>query len=1564
MAQRSYSNEEGPYIVSFNGPITDEMKNDVMELGVKLIDYTPEYSYLCYIPSDTVEKVKSISHVVDVLPYENEYKIDPALRSKAPKNKSIKSLLGIEPPSSEELKVRISTFGIDDGNLTSEIEKLGASDVYLSGNSIYAKISEDMIEDLAQLKAVKFIEEVTEYELHNDIASGIIQAEIASTFGYEGEGQIVGIADTGLDKGTYGITSGTNHRDFNGRVIRIIDRIGTTGHDDNGHGTHVAGSIAGSGEMSQGKIKGMAPKASLVIQKVGDFLGKVHVDSFEDILQEAYDNGVRIHNNSWGKSPDGSYGFDSSDLDSFVWSHRDMLVVVSAGNSGPDECTVGSPATAKNCLTVGATENFRPYTKLHQGQNYSDDPNEIADFSSHGTQDGRIKPDVVAPGTFIASTMSSLIYDEFLPLHTIYPGYPNYEFMSGTSMASPITSGAVAVIREYITENYNITPSAALLKAFVINGALDKNGYSQEKGWGKISLYNSMFGTQIISDTASVSQNQKLTYTVSCTRTDTPLKITLVWSDYPAAAQNAVTLVNDLDLKVTAPNGSVTYYGNDFTAPYNSDFDRTNNVENIIITNPVAGNYTIEVSGYSVPHGPQPFALVASANFLSTPKTITATSTPNSITLKWDAVPGATNYDVEIDGTSIVNVWGTSYTHSNLTSNSEHKYRVRAKSAINTSGWSSTFTYSAMLNTPVLTTEWVDDEIQLVWNSIPEADYYDIYLDDVYYDTAYTNTYTLKNILPNTRYKFFVRARKYFNTSNSSNTVEFVTPDMGVSYGEPMIGQRMNFGAAASTNGKIYVAGGTNGTYYLNSVEEFDPVNNIWTQKAPMSKKRSGVGIIEADNGKIYAIGGFDGNSYLNSVEEYDPVSNTWTLKANMKTPRSNFGIALSGGKIYVMGGYNGNTLRSVEVYDPNTNTWTYADDMPTARSNFAAGVVNGKITVMGGVFDNDNLKSVEEYDPSTDKWTVKNNLPSSISDFSVCAADGKLFIIGGRDSNQIIKYDPLTCSQTKAAELPSTLYGHASVYQNGKIYIFGGFANTVCSNQVLCYKIQNDGWRSEASMNDERAFFTADIVDGKIYVIGGTSTFENKNNVEEYDISTGTWTVCGSFANKKVNHASAVIDGKIYISGGDYSPNPSSYSNELIVFDPVSKTWTRKANIPEGLTNHKAVYLNGYMYLVGGFRKINNGKNYQYSKTVYRYDPVNDTWSTVAPLPVPRFNHGAVAVNGRIYVIGGNNDSGALNSIYEYDPSTNTWTAKAPMPQAKLQFSTAVVNDKIYIIGGADLSRDSATVYEYDPANETWTEKKPLPSVMARNCSVFDGSKIYTMGGLLDLIEYVEPLNSMYSYSPAEENIIKLDMGSGIMEPKAGTKILPLTLSNVPGNRIYKVDVTLEYDPSTLSVANITSGSVITNGNAFSYSIDNTLGTINIRYNATQQAINNNGILANIEFNVQNNVDTVKSSTLRFKADESNVYGANNHKYTGLKFIDGVVDIFIYGDLDGSGDCNSIDFDLLNSYLIGVRKNLPGPYWTISGDVDASGHINSIDLALVRSYMLGRISKFPAQIE
>ncbi|KAF5421255.1 MAG: Subtilase family protein, partial [Candidatus Methanocomedens sp.] len=311
---------------------------------------------------------------------------------------------------------------------------------------------------------------------------------------------------------------------------------------------------------------------------------------------------------------------------------------------------------AKNCLSVGASENNRPlisynYSTFLEGgttnfpaepiksDKLADNIEGIAALSSRApTDDGRIKPDVVAPGTFIISTRSSKASKT---LWGVYNDNENYVYSGGTSMSTPLVAGMAALVRQYYVENESIVPSAALLKATIINGAYNMTpgqygtSVTQEiqtrpdnaQGWGRVDIERSLFPasprTMRYHDNISLNASESWDVSYYVNDTSETLKITLVWTDYPAAAYAVTTLVNNLDLAVTGPGD--TDYGNG--AP-----DSVNNVEQVELSSPPVGLYTIKVSGTNIPQGPQPFALVISGALDVTPLAITnATAFPTTI---------------------------------------------------------------------------------------------------------------------------------------------------------------------------------------------------------------------------------------------------------------------------------------------------------------------------------------------------------------------------------------------------------------------------------------------------------------------------------------------------------------------------------------------------------------------------------------------------------------------------------------------------------------------------------------------------------------------------------------------------------------------------------------------------------------------------------------------------------------------------------------------------------------------------------------------------------------------
>jgi hypothetical protein len=194
-------------------------------------------------------------------------------------------------------------------------------------------------------------------------------------------------------------------------------------------------------------------------------------------------------------------------------------------------------------------------------------------------------------------------------------------------MATPLAAGAATVVRDYLVDGVgNANPSAALIKAILINSAVDITGYgnsSQEagkpipnnhEGWGRINLAAATNSTnRRLVDNQSLTTSVTHTYNFTVTNSAVPLKTSLVWTDYQGNPAASIQLVNNLNLRVTAPNGTTTYLGNRFSGGWSTtggSADGLNNVENVYIQSPATGRWKVEIIGVNVPLGPQPYALV------------------------------------------------------------------------------------------------------------------------------------------------------------------------------------------------------------------------------------------------------------------------------------------------------------------------------------------------------------------------------------------------------------------------------------------------------------------------------------------------------------------------------------------------------------------------------------------------------------------------------------------------------------------------------------------------------------------------------------------------------------------------------------------------------------------------------------------------------------------------------------------------------------------------------------------------------------------------------------------
>jgi hypothetical protein len=476
--------------------------------------------------------------------------------------------------------------------------------------------------------------------------------------GLHGEGQIIAILDTGADyRSCYlseddispppvNLGTSVGNIDLSRRKIIAYDMLfagdtpagGTAAYDNQGHGTYVAGNAGASQRSNQLGVatqNGPAPRAKFVIQDGGfttlddcsdlAALGCPLID-ITPILEQAYAQGARIHNNSWGDRENfptqNDYSATCVDVDDMTWRNPDFLFVAAAGNSGPGIDTVGSPSVAKNALSVGGTQNGT-----------GNEMNTIISFSSRGwAEDLRIKPDVVAPARTTTSTRSGT---------TSAAEFCSTALVQGTSMASPMTSGAVALARQYLTEGWHIqgaatpadaipNPSAALLKAVVIAGAARVTGDatappSRNQGWGRVKLDDSLFfaGEErllVIEDrhaffASSLDPAYELLLESDGNTNGGTLNFVLAWSDYPATVGASPTLVNNLDLEIEAPGGTV-YRGNVFSGGVSQAggaADTRNNVE-VVRLPAAAGSWRVTVKPTTILQPGQGFALAVTGD--------------------------------------------------------------------------------------------------------------------------------------------------------------------------------------------------------------------------------------------------------------------------------------------------------------------------------------------------------------------------------------------------------------------------------------------------------------------------------------------------------------------------------------------------------------------------------------------------------------------------------------------------------------------------------------------------------------------------------------------------------------------------------------------------------------------------------------------------------------------------------------------------------------------------------------------------------------------------------------
>lgn len=592
------------YVIQLDGPMTPQRRNALEAAGVNLGEYLPMYAYITDLDQARPDELVKLDFVSWVGEFDPSWAVCPSVGAHTFTTAERRHL---EARGVKRLVVRLFDES-DIGLVAEKLDLCGARICDVEERKgecqIEIDISADGLDELRDFEQIMFVEEAAEGQPRNASTSWITQTNTADTtrlwdMGLLGQNQVAGIIDWNLSTTHCAFADAVNPIGPNHRKILAFYGDGSGGNAR--HGTHVGGVLAGNDPAeTDPAFRGQAPECKIVFSNQPS---EITATNLYSQLEIHHNDGARVHNNSWGNS-DRNYIAWSRDIDDFTRDFEDDLVLVAVTNPN---IQVQAPENSKNVLAVAATEDTP-----NQGNRC---------FGGFGpTLDGRQKPEVWAPGCDSRSASATL--------------QCGVDTWAGTSFAAPAVGAMGILARQYFMEGYYpdgaadetdaFTPSGALLKAVIINSAVDMTGisdyFSVNEGWGRVLMDDALFFSgderklivEDIRNANGLSTEETNSYSINVNSSLEPLKITLVWNDVPASLMAAFTPVNNLDLVVTDPN-NVTYFGNVFSGLQSATggaADTVNNTEQVHRTTPENGTWTIEVVGTAVNQSTQGYALV------------------------------------------------------------------------------------------------------------------------------------------------------------------------------------------------------------------------------------------------------------------------------------------------------------------------------------------------------------------------------------------------------------------------------------------------------------------------------------------------------------------------------------------------------------------------------------------------------------------------------------------------------------------------------------------------------------------------------------------------------------------------------------------------------------------------------------------------------------------------------------------------------------------------------------------------------------------------------------------
>ena len=709
--------------ISFDNTPTQEIQNDFKNKGLGLTYISKGFYFFNFSSSVSTSYLKN-SGVTSIIPMPANFKISSKIRNNeiedwARDGDNILVIL--------QFHQEVSTT-----KLIAELTNISGVQVveqFKNSDLIQLSIPSDAINQVASLPFVKWVELTAPPSIKEDVRgksihrSSNLDTQTLSGRNYTGEGIGVIVRDDGIVG---------PHIDFQGR----IDNTSASGTGQT-HGDGVAGILTGAGNLDPTK-RGMAPGAALFITNYGS--------SFLDpgTINRLTNGDAQITNSSYGDGCNGGYTTRSVTVDQQTNTNPSILHVFSAGNSGTSNCGYGAGSGWGN-ITGGHKQGKNVIATANVYFN-----GVLENSSSRGpAADGRIKPDITAHGQGQLSTNENNAYLSF----------------GGTSGAAPGIAGVSAQLYQlYKDANSNQIPESALIKATLLNTANDYGnvGPDFQFGWG---LVNGLRAAKLLEDGRylddNITQGTENNHTINVPANTKQVRFMVYWNDPAATAGVTTALVNDIDLTVSTPASAEllpwildsTPNATNLNTPATNGADHLNNMEQVLINNPQAGNYTINISGFNIPSGPQHYFVVYEV--ITEELTLTYPNGNEKFVvgeqeaIHWDAINTTDSFVLEYS-TNNGSTWSTMATVSASTTNytwavpnnisGEALIRITSGSFSDQSD--AAFSIANQV-AGVDISQICPEEITVVWNALTDATSYDVYLlGDKYMEKVGTTSST------------------------------------------------------------------------------------------------------------------------------------------------------------------------------------------------------------------------------------------------------------------------------------------------------------------------------------------------------------------------------------------------------------------------------------------------------------------------------------------------------------------------------------------------------------------------------------------------------------------------------------------------------------------------------------------------------------------------------------------------------------------------------------------------------------------------------------------------------